>query len=134
MTVEPVILTYKINAQPSETYTIVLRCYVSRHSRICRQLKSRNEKDFLRPACLTYPQNEPHWTAQPCSANSCSLFSHTVIGHGLPSVTSTPTTGPASACLSRDFIGYCTGSSVAIGRTGWLSRLRGFIHHFATVV
>lgn len=102
-----------------------------------RGMRKREEdggmKDFICPACLTCPQRSPIGRRS-LALLTAVLFSHTVIGRGPPSVKLTSTPGPASASLSRDFIGYCTSSCSAIGRTAWLSRLRGFIHHFATVV
>lgn len=80
------------------------------------------------------PTEEPHWPPQPRSPNSCSVFSHTAIGRGGLSIQSALTRGPAPAAVARRPIGYCTSWCSAIGRSGWLSRLRGFIHHFATVV
>ncbi|GLD75409.1 protein capicua homolog isoform X1 [Lates japonicus] len=54
------------------------------------------------------PTAEPHWPPQPRSPNSCSVFSHTVIGRVAPSVKFTLTRGSAPAPLPGDPIGYCT--------------------------
>lgn len=95
--------------------------------------------EVLVPSCVPVevtdmPTQELHWPTQLCSPNSCSVFSHIVIGCDAPSIKFSSPRSPTPAPLSRCSIGYCTSTCSRIGHTGWLSRLRGFIHHFATVV
>ncbi|TDH03797.1 hypothetical protein EPR50_G00145720 [Perca flavescens] len=52
------------------------------------------------------PTEEPHWPPQTRSSNSCSVFSHTVIGHDAPSIKFTLTRGSAPAPIPRNPIGY----------------------------
>lgn len=102
------------------------------------EVDGEGEKDFLPVlrACVksrTCPQRSLTGRRS-LALPTAVLFSHTVIGRGAPSIAFTLTRGPAPCPSPRNPIGYCMRSCAAIGCTAWLSRLRGFIHHFATVV